>query len=77
MAIDDALALGVAHGDLSVAFEGQTVEVVSSAIPSRCLRELVNIDGLTIAVARKNIVKAKGIPSEILIEVLCCCRHRH
>ena len=77
MAIDDTAGLGVAHGYLSVAFEGQTVEVVPSAIPPRGLGELVNIDGLTGAVARKDIVEAEGISGEILIEALCCACYRH
>ena len=77
MAIDDTAGLGVAHGYLSVAFEGQTVEVVPSAIPTRGLGELVNIDGLTVAIARKDIVETQGVAAEIIIEILCCACHRH
>ena len=70
---DDRLraGLGIPHGYLSVAFKWQSVEIVSSAIPSRSLRELVNIYGLTLAVASEDIVEAQGIPGEILVECLC------
>ena len=70
MAIYYLAAAGVAHGDLSVAFEGQAVEVVSPAVPSGSLRELVNIDGLALAVAGKDIVEPEGVSSEILVEAL-------
>ena len=71
MSIDYALGLGIPHGYLSVAFKWQSVEIVSSAIPSRCLRELVNIYGLALAVACEAFVEATGAPGEILVECLC------
>ena len=80
VAIDDLAAAGVAKRYLSVAFEGQAVEVVLPAIPSGCLGELVNIEGLAIAVAGKDIVEPQGVSVELLVEALgggaqCECRH--
>ena len=71
VAVDDRACGCILHGDVAVSVQGQLTEMVTATIPMGTLVELVQIDVLAVAVARKDVVKPERAIRKKLLEILC------
>ena len=71
VAIDDLSAAPCPDGELSVTFQGQFSQTLTTAIPSGQCHQFVDIELLSFVVTTERIVDSEGAVLKIVFKTLC------